>query len=120
MSGPSLSRWRWRLISRLAPGARPETQGGTHHAQAQPSSGVGRFCVEGEQALRRGALFFFFGGGGLRARGEDSPFFALLGSAPQELNNIRPEAKLECWELRARNPNMFFIPLLLSRHSIGE
>jgi hypothetical protein len=28
--------------------------------------------------------------------GADSPFFALLGSAPQEPNNIRPEAKLEC------------------------
>jgi hypothetical protein len=30
------------------------------------------------------------------AIGADSPFFALLGSAPQELNTTRPEAKLEC------------------------
>jgi hypothetical protein len=28
--------------------------------------------------------------------GDDSRFFALLGSAPQELNTTRPEAKLEC------------------------
>jgi hypothetical protein len=28
--------------------------------------------------------------------GDDSRFFALLGSALQELNAIRPEAKLEC------------------------
>jgi hypothetical protein len=26
--------------------------------------------------------------------GDDSDFFALLGSAPQELNTVRPEAKL--------------------------
>ena len=36
---------------------------------------------------------------------EDSRFFALLGSAPQELNTARPEAKLTCWKLHARNPN---------------
>jgi hypothetical protein len=55
---------------------------------------------------------------------DDSRFFALLGSAPQpqpqELNTIRPEAKLLCWKLHARNPNRFFITLLLSRHSIRE
>jgi hypothetical protein len=28
--------------------------------------------------------------------GDDSRFFALLGSAPQELNAVRPEAKLTC------------------------
>jgi hypothetical protein len=28
--------------------------------------------------------------------GADSRFFALLGSAPQELNTVRPEAKLTC------------------------
>jgi hypothetical protein len=28
--------------------------------------------------------------------GADSRFFALLGSAPQELNTARPEAKLTC------------------------
>ena len=28
--------------------------------------------------------------------GDDSRFFALLGSAPQELNTVRPEAKLTC------------------------
>jgi hypothetical protein len=28
--------------------------------------------------------------------GADSRFFALLGSAPQELNAVRPEAKLTC------------------------
>jgi hypothetical protein len=28
--------------------------------------------------------------------GGDSRFFALLGSAPQELNTARPEAKLTC------------------------
>jgi hypothetical protein len=52
--------------------------------------------------------------------GYDSRFFALLGSAPQELNAVRPEAKLACWKLHARNPNRFFIPLLLSIHSIRE
>jgi hypothetical protein len=30
------------------------------------------------------------------AVGDDSRFFALLGSAPQELNTARPEAKLTC------------------------
>jgi hypothetical protein len=30
----------------------------------------------------------------LSALGDDSRFFALLGSAPQELNTVRPEAKL--------------------------
>jgi hypothetical protein len=30
------------------------------------------------------------------AVGADSRFFALLGSAPQELNTTRPEAKLKC------------------------
>jgi hypothetical protein len=30
------------------------------------------------------------------ALGDDSRFFALLGSAPQELNTVRPEAKLTC------------------------
>jgi hypothetical protein len=30
------------------------------------------------------------------ALGADSRFFALLGSAPQELNTVRPEAKLAC------------------------
>jgi hypothetical protein len=54
--------------------------------------------------------------------GADSRFFALLGSAPQELNTARPEAKLACLKLHARNPNRFFITLLLSlsRHSIRE
>jgi hypothetical protein len=52
--------------------------------------------------------------------GEDSRFFALLGSAPQELNTVRPEAKLKCWKLHARNPNRCFITHLLSRHSIRE
>jgi hypothetical protein len=28
--------------------------------------------------------------------GADRRFFALLGSAPQELNTARPEAKLKC------------------------
>jgi hypothetical protein len=28
--------------------------------------------------------------------GEESPFLDGLGSAPQELNTTRPEAKLEC------------------------
>jgi hypothetical protein len=37
--------------------------------------------------------------------GDDSRFFALLGSAPQELNTVRPEAKLACYKLHARNPN---------------
>jgi hypothetical protein len=55
-----------------------------------------------------------------RKVGEDSRFFALLGSAPQELNAIRPEAKLKCCKLHARNPNRFFITILLSRHSIRE
>jgi hypothetical protein len=40
-------------------------------------------CATRSQAKVRGELV-----------GADSPFFALLGSAPQELNNIRPEAKL--------------------------
>jgi hypothetical protein len=31
-----------------------------------------------------------------RVVGDDSRFFALLGSAPQELNTVRPEAKLTC------------------------
>jgi hypothetical protein len=33
---------------------------------------------------------------------------------PQELNTARPEAKLACCKLHARNPNRFFIALLLS------
>jgi hypothetical protein len=35
-------------------------------------------------------------GKGRRGVGADSRFFALLGSAPQELNTVRPEAKLTC------------------------
>ena len=31
-----------------------------------------------------------------------SLFFALLGSAPQELNTTRPEAKLECWKRKGQ------------------
>jgi hypothetical protein len=56
------------------------------------------------------------------AIGDDSRFFALLGSAPQELTTVRPEAKLTCckFHAHARNPNRFFITLLLSRHSIRE
>jgi hypothetical protein len=49
----------------------------------------------------------------LTSVGEDSPFGLcwLLGSAPQELNNMRPEAKLLIREARARNPNRFFSAL---------
>jgi hypothetical protein len=32
----------------------------------------------------------------VRPLGADSRFFTLLGSAPQELNTARPEAKLTC------------------------
>jgi hypothetical protein len=39
------------------------------------------------------------------------PVWALLGSAPQELNTMRPEAKLLIREARARNPNRFFSAL---------
>jgi hypothetical protein len=45
---------------------------------------------------------------------EDSPFFPLLGSAPQWLNDIRPEAKPGCGKLRAEihTPHtLFIIPL---------
>jgi hypothetical protein len=52
--------------------------------------------------------------------GEDSRFFALLGSAPQELNTTRPVAKLKCWKLHARNPNIFFITPLMSRHAAAR
>jgi hypothetical protein len=39
------------------------------------------------------------------------PVWALLGSAPQELNTMRPEAKLLIREARARNPNIIFSAL---------
>jgi hypothetical protein len=35
--------------------------------------------------------------------GDDSRFFALLGSAPQELNTARPEAKLQTGVLGVEN-----------------
>jgi hypothetical protein len=49
--------------------------------------------------------------------GADSHCFALLGYAPQELSTTRPEAKLLCKKLYARNPNIFFIALLLSQRA---
>ena len=71
--------------------------------------------------VERPPTFYFAFAGKKRVNlGADSHFFALLGSTPQELNTTRPEAKLRCWKLHARNPNRFFITLLLSRHSIRE
>jgi hypothetical protein len=52
--------------------------------------------------------------------GADSPFFALLGSAPQELNTIWPEAKLECVEIaRTKSKRIFYSALALAVETLS-
>jgi hypothetical protein len=46
-----------------------------------------------------------------RKIGGDSPFFALLGPAPQELNDIRPGAKLELKIARTKSKQIFYSAL---------
>ena len=44
--------------------------------------------------------------------GADSPFFALLGSAPQELNTVRPEAKTGVLKIaRTKSKHIFYCAL---------
>jgi hypothetical protein len=89
-------------------------EGGKHHiSDAQPAAPPAvaahdRDRGEGGPArTRRG-----WGGGiGTTSRGWQ-PLFCLcwmLGSAPQELNTVRPEAKPTCCKLHARNPNRFVL-----------
>jgi hypothetical protein len=47
-------------------------------------------------------------GGFVLCVGADIPFFALLGSAPQELNNTRPEAKLGLKIARTKFKQIFY------------
>jgi hypothetical protein len=63
-----------------------------------------------------GCFFFCF-----CSLGDDSRFFALLGipvgSAPQELNTVRPEAKLTCWVLqiaRMKSQQIFYYALAVA------
>jgi hypothetical protein len=102
--------WPWKLISKISGkwwwvvgGG-----GGNEKCEMEMGTGTGRLAPPAPAPAESVRV------------GEDSHFFALLGSAPQELNTTRPEAKLKCWQLHARNPNRFFITLLLSRHSTRE